>query len=93
MAALRRAGITVPRVLPAPTRAAVGHDFLLRLASVLAAQDPPVTMVLDDLHLLTEPAVLDGLDYVLRNAGAGLHLVVSSRMDPILPAAPIPAGR
>src|SRR5208282_1959592 len=36
MAALRRAGITVPRV-SAPTRAAVDHAFLLRLASVLAA--------------------------------------------------------
>ena len=51
----------------------------------MAAQDPPVTLVLDDLHLLTEPKVLDGLDYVLRNAGPGLRLVVSSRMDPLLP--------
>lgn len=85
VAALRQAGITVPPGCPAGTRASVGHDFLLRLASVLAAQDPPVVMVLDDLHRLTEPAVLDGLDYVLRNAGAGLRLVVSSRVDPILP--------
>ena len=44
-----------------------------------------MTLVLDDLHLLTDPAVLDGLDYVLRNAGPGLRLVVSSRMDPLLP--------
>ena len=85
VAALQRAGITVPRVLSAPTRAAVDHAFLLRLASVLADQDAPVTLVLDDLHLVTEPAILDGLDYVLRNATARLHLVVSSRMDPLLP--------
>src|SRR5208282_1698987 len=84
MAALRRAGITVPRV-SAPTRAAVDHAFLLRLASVLAAQDTPVILVLDDLHLVTEPAILDGLDYVLRNATPRLRLVVSSRMDPLLP--------
>ena len=71
VAALRRAGITVPRVLSAPTRAAVDHGFLLRLASVLAAQDTPVTVVLDDLHLVTEPAILDGLAYVLRNATPG----------------------
>jgi LuxR family transcriptional regulator, maltose regulon positive regulatory protein len=84
-AALRRAGITVPRVSPAPARGnAVDHVFLLRLASVLAAQDPPVAMVLDDLHLLTEPAALDGLAYLLRNARPGLHLVVSSRIDPNL---------
>ena len=85
MAALRRAGIAVPRVLSAPTRAAVDHAFLLRLASVLADQDGPVMMILDDLHLVTEPAILDGLAYVLRNATPGLHLVVSSRMDPLLP--------
>ncbi len=58
--------------------------FLVRLASALAAQNPPVTLVLDDLHLLTGPPVLDGLDFVLRNAGPGLRLVVSTRMDPLL---------
>jgi LuxR family maltose regulon positive regulatory protein len=85
VAALRRAGITVPRVLPGPTREAVEHAFLVRLASALAAQDPPVVLVLDDLHLLTNPAALDGLDYVQRNAHPGLHLVVASRVDPLLP--------
>ena len=85
VAALRRAGITVPRVLPGPTREAVEHVFLVRLASVLAAQDSPVVLVLDDLHLLTDPATLDGLDYVQRNAHPGLHLVVASRVDPLLP--------
>ena len=59
--------------------------FLLRLASVLAAQNPPVRLVVDDFHLLTEPRVLNGLDFLLRNAGAGLRLAVSSRADPLLP--------
>ena len=85
VAALRRAGITVPRVLPGPTREAVEHVFLVRLALVLAAQDTPVVLVLDDLHLLTDPATLAGLDYVQRNAHPGLHLVVASRVDPLLP--------
>ena len=67
-------------------RSRAGDDgFLLRLTAALAAQDPPVTLVLDDLHVLTEPGVLKGLDFVLRNAGAGLRLVVASRMDPLLP--------
>jgi ATP/maltotriose-dependent transcriptional regulator MalT len=48
-------------------------------------QNPPVTLVLDNFHLLTDPAVLDGLDYVLRNTGAGLRLVMSARTDPPLP--------
>jgi LuxR family transcriptional regulator, maltose regulon positive regulatory protein len=84
LAAIRRAGISMPQNLSAPARSAVDHTFLLRLASVLAAQDAPVMMVLDDLHLVTEPAILEGLAYVLRNAAPGMHLVVSSRMDPLL---------
>ena len=59
VAALRRSGVAVPRALSAAARGrAADHAFLLRLASALAAQDPPVTLVLDDLHLLTEPTVL-----------------------------------
>jgi len=85
VAALRRAGIAVPRVMSGQNREAVDHLFLARLASVLAAQDPPVVMVLDDLHLLTEPVLLEGISYLLRNAGSSLHLVVASRADPLLP--------
>ncbi len=85
VAALRRCGVVVPEALPAAARGRAGdHVFLLRLASALAAQDPPVTLVLDDLHLLTDPKVLDGLDYLLRNAGPGLRLVACSRIDPLL---------
>src|SRR5271157_6113459 len=77
---------TVRGALPAAARGrAAGHVFVLRLAAALAAQDPPVTVVLDDLHLLTDPRVLDGLGYVLTNAGPGLRVVVSARMDPPLP--------
>ena len=84
VAALRRSGVAVPS--PAATREQPGDDlFVLRLTAALAAQERPVTLVLDDMHLLTEPAVLKELDFVLRNAGAGLRLVVTSRMDPLLP--------
>jgi LuxR family transcriptional regulator, maltose regulon positive regulatory protein len=85
VAALRRAGVAVPRVRFGPGRVAVDHAFLANLASALAAHDPPAVLVLDDLHLLAEPTVLDGLAYVLRNASPGLHLVVASRIDPMLP--------
>ena len=81
VAALRRSGVAMPPALPAARRRDVGHVFLLWLAAALAAQDPPVTLVLDDLHLLTDHEVLDGLDYLLRNVGPGLRLVVSARMD------------
>jgi LuxR family transcriptional regulator, maltose regulon positive regulatory protein len=86
VAALRRSGVAVPKALPAAARGrAADHAFLLRLASALAAQDPPVTLVADDLHVLTDPPVRSELDFVLRNAGPGLRLIVSSRMDPLLP--------
>lgn len=86
LAALRRAGVAVPRALAAaPRRYAVDHELLLRFASLMAAQEPPVTLVLDDMHLLTAPKVVDGLAYVLRNARPGLRLVAASRIDPLLP--------
>jgi LuxR family maltose regulon positive regulatory protein len=80
VAALRRSGAAMPATPGARGRDAE-HVFLLWLAAALATQDPPVTLVLDDLHLLTDLKVLDGLDYLLRNTGAGLRLVVAARSD------------
>jgi len=86
VAALRRSGVALPKALSAATRGrAAEHRFLLRLASALAAQDPPVTLVVDDFHLLTEPRVLSGLDFLMRNAGGGMRLAVGSQAAPLLP--------
>jgi LuxR family maltose regulon positive regulatory protein len=86
VAALRRSGVTVPKTLQAIPQDPAGVDgFLLGLTALLAAQELPLTLVLDDLHLLTEPGTLKGLDFMLRNAGSGLRVVVTSRMDPLLP--------
>ncbi len=85
VAALRSSGMALPEVLSAdPQQQGPDHVFLLRLVSALATQDPPVILVLDDFHVLTDPEVLKGLDFVLRNAGSGLRVVVSSRTDPPL---------
>ena len=84
--AMRNAGVALGRISAVPARtAAADHVFLLRLASELAAQDPPVVLVLDDLHLLAGPGLMDGLQYLLRNARSGLRLVICSRTDPMLP--------
>ena len=85
VAALRRSGVAAGVLPGAPRGRAAESLFLLRLASVLAAQDPPVTLVLDGLHLITEPKVLNGLDFLVRSVGSGLRLVASSRADPLLP--------
>ena len=80
VAALRRAGVEVPSTWTAAgRRRAVGHEFLLRLASALASAGQPVVMVIEDFHLLTDTDIIDGLSYLLRNAVPGLHFVISSR--------------
>ena len=84
VAALRRSGVALPPALPTARQRDAGHVFLLWLAVALAAQNPPVTLVLDDFHLLTDPELLDGLGYLLRNVGPALRLVVSARMAPLL---------
>lgn len=84
--ALRDSGVTVPKAVSAAPRAgAADLGFILRLASAIAAQDAPVSLVLDDLHLITGHTVMSGLARLLRNAQPSLHLVVSSRGDPALP--------
>ncbi len=86
VAALRQSGVAIPKAVRATSQERQGEDgFLLRLTAALAAQDPPVTLVLDDLHLLTDPGTLKGLEFVMRNVGPGLRLLVASRMDPLLP--------
>ena len=84
--ALRQAGAAVPCAGPVRSPGdAIGHVFLARLASVLAHQDPPVVLVLDDLHLITAPWLRQELAYVLRYAKSGLHLMTATRMRPPLP--------
>jgi LuxR family transcriptional regulator, maltose regulon positive regulatory protein len=83
-AALRWGGVAISPDLPA-LASKQPDTFLHQIASALAAQDPAVVLVLDDIHVLTDAGCLDGLAYVLRNASAGLRLLVASRMDPLLP--------
>jgi LuxR family transcriptional regulator, maltose regulon positive regulatory protein len=83
--ALRRAGCAVPSGSLDGSRRGPNHVHLLRLAYTLAAQSPPVVLVVDDLHLVTQRKALEGLAYVLRHARPGLHVIASSRIQPPLP--------
>ena len=83
--ALGKAGVTFRRGPPTQGRgAAEGHAFLLRLAADLAAQHPPVVLILDDFHLAASAGLTDGLQYLMRNARPGLRVVICSRTDPML---------
>ncbi len=83
--ALRRAGVEIPGNIWAPGRGRVDQAFLLRLTAAITARGAPVVLVLDDLHLVTEPRTLNALTRLLRNARPQLSLVVGSRSDPMLP--------
>jgi LuxR family transcriptional regulator, maltose regulon positive regulatory protein len=80
--ALRQAGAAVPETVPShPDKG----GFLPLLASALAALEPPMVLILDDLHLLTAPGPLEELAYVLKYARPGLRIVAAARIDPPLP--------
>lgn len=66
-----------PPVPDAPPR----PDQLELLAAALAARERPVLLVLDDLHRVTDPAALTGLEFLLRHAEQRLRLVVGARTD------------
>lgn len=44
--------------------------------------DEPVTLVLDDLHVIQERTVHETLDYLLDHAPANLHVILATRHDP-----------
>jgi LuxR family transcriptional regulator, maltose regulon positive regulatory protein len=60
------------------------EGFPLRLVEAAQRFTDPVILVLDDVHELTDPAVLSGLDLLIRHAPASLRLVLSARQPPAL---------
>src|SRR5215217_8822609 len=61
------------------------EGFLSPLVSGLAELPTPVVLVLDDLHSITQAAVLEGLEFLLRHAPPQLRLVLATRVDPPVP--------
>src|SRR5579875_2761991 len=84
--AVRRAGVSVPRGAGTAARSgAADLGFILRLAAAIEAHATPVSLVLDDFHLLTGHSQLTGLGRLLRNAQPSLRVVLASRGDPGFP--------
>ncbi|MGN6576188.1 MAG: LuxR C-terminal-related transcriptional regulator [Nocardioides sp.] len=59
--------------------------FASRLLAACNEQPRPLTLVLDDLHLLIGSPTMDALAEATRRGLGKLHLVVSTRADPPLP--------
>jgi LuxR family transcriptional regulator, maltose regulon positive regulatory protein len=87
LAALSRSGAVpadsgLQALLPSPADDDALLPLLLHGLEELAA---PVVLVLDDVHELTEPRVLDGIEFLVRHAPPQLRMVLSTRADPPLP--------
>src|SRR5215216_2617124 len=93
LAALRQSGAAPPNGRLGSLSLPIGgpdQGFLFELAAGLAELAGPVVVVLDDVHQLTNPTLLDSLVTVLRRSPASLRLVLASRNDPALPLARLP---
>jgi LuxR family maltose regulon positive regulatory protein len=82
--ALERLGIAVPRRKFPDTATPVDRRLLASLASALASQPTPLTVVLDGYELVS-PDVAHDLDFLLTHNGHRLRLVMGTRIDPVLP--------
>jgi len=57
------------------------------LNDIVAAGPSPFILILDDLHLIAERQIHDGLTFLLEHLPPQVHLVVSGRADPPWPLA------
>jgi LuxR family transcriptional regulator, maltose regulon positive regulatory protein len=66
---------------------AVGDTFLCRFIDAASRLPEPVTLVLDDVHVLRNPDLVAGVETLVRHAPAALRLVLSGRGQPAVPLA------
>ncbi len=59
--------------------------ILTALLNELADVAAPIVLILDDYHVIDDPAIHDALTFVLDHLPEHLHLVLASRVDPALP--------
>ncbi|MFC8778782.1 LuxR C-terminal-related transcriptional regulator [Streptomyces nigra] len=82
--ALRTHGVPVAGDVGTPADAGrVHHTLLTRLAAQLGTDE--LTVVLDEYDRVGTPEVAEQLEFVLHHAGPGLHLVLVTRTEPLLP--------
>ncbi|HEU4330006.1 MAG TPA: AAA family ATPase [Lapillicoccus sp.] len=67
-----------------PPVGAATAAFVGRLSRVVRDVPFPVWLLLDDVHLVRDPAGLESMNLLLRWAPASLHIVLGARADPAL---------
>jgi len=63
------------------------ETVLVAVLNELSATPNEVVLVLDDYHLVDGPDLRDGMTFLLEHLPPHIHLVISSRADPLLPLA------
>ena len=63
------------------------ETVIVAVLNELAATPNDVVLVLDDYHLVDGPDLRDGMAFLLEHLPPHVHLVISSRADPLLPLA------
>jgi LuxR family transcriptional regulator, maltose regulon positive regulatory protein len=58
--------------------------FVDGVADAVAVLGAPVWLVLDDVHVITNPEAIDSLTRLARRVSEGFHLVLASRTDPAI---------
>jgi LuxR family maltose regulon positive regulatory protein len=77
-------GETLSRLIETSRRPAM--DVLLtQWINALEVSDERLVLVLDDFHILRDPAIHHIFEYLLDHLPAKLHLVIATRVDPPLP--------
>ena len=76
-------------VIPKPSSSpqASMELFLVALVNEFVSFKDDLFVILDDYHLIDNQSIHDGLSYLLDQAPANFHLVLSTRADPPLPLA------
>jgi LuxR family transcriptional regulator, maltose regulon positive regulatory protein len=95
VAALDRvAGRLGEQIVPllSPDSGTSTHGVVTALINRLQAQPDELALVLDDYHLIDEPAIHDSLGFLLSHLPPRLHLAIASRSDPPLPLARLRAS-
>jgi LuxR family transcriptional regulator, maltose regulon positive regulatory protein len=72
------------RKFAVPAKPSLDHGFLADVVDALDDLVEPIVLILDDVHELTDPQPLRGLEALLQHQPAGLRLVLSARHDPRL---------
>src|SRR5437588_868803 len=74
--------LTTKFFVPAPSHALISRARLFALLNTWVGHSEPQLLVLDDYHVITEPALHASLTSFIERLPPQIHVVLISRVDP-----------